>query len=330
MAKVRTNKQWLKVTWNILWISAMVVLAACDENVPNLPVSSPDRHLQNKSIGSTPLKLFLSPSPPLSENDITAILKGGETLNQKVVYEWERNGEIIPYEDSSILGKNLFKKGDTLKVSILPNGGSEKLTSEPAVIENSPPKMTTARIEPSQPTKRDLLKVIVESSDADGDPVAYTYRWFKEDGTEMGSESTISANLFSKGEKVNVEVTPSDGQAKGKGLVATTVIVNAVPKITSTPGPLSGMEYMYQVTAEDPDKDPLTFALRKAPAGMTIDSKTGLIKWTVSEKDIGTFPIEIKVSDPEGAEIIQTFNLALSFAPLTSASSTTAGSRVEK
>ena len=42
-----------------------------------------------------------------------------------------------------------------------------------------------------------------------------------------------------------------------------------------------GSVYTYQVKATDPDEDKLTYSLKSAPAGMTIDPKTGAIQWNV-------------------------------------------------
>ncbi|MHB8482863.1 MAG: Ig domain-containing protein [Nitrospiria bacterium] len=303
----------------------LLSLPACENKTPGQEVKPPENLLgQNlpPSGSNVEKKLVLSPSPPVSENDLVAVVEGGQNPNGRLVYEWERNGMVIPFEKSSILNKSQFKRGDTVKATLLVNGGSERLISEPVKIENSPPKITLARIEPAQPTKRDTLSVKVESFDFDGDSVTYTYRWFKDDGTAIGNEAVISAALFSKGEKVNVEVIPSDGQSPGKGVIAGSTLTNAVPKITSTPSPFSGKEYTYQMTAEDPDKDPLTFSLLKAPPRMTIDPKTGVIKWAFTEKDAGTYPVEIKVSDPEGAESTQSFELPLSFTTSSAVSST--------
>src|SRR5205807_2338403 len=76
----------------------------------------------------------------------------------------------------------------------------------------------------------------------------------------------------------------------GRGGTATQAFVinvtqepgNHPPVIVSTPvtTALQGQPYTYQVKAIDPDKDPLTYSLTSAPAGMVIDSITGLISWS--------------------------------------------------
>jgi Domain of unknown function (DUF4114)/SdrD B-like domain/von Willebrand factor type A domain/Bacterial Ig-like domain/Putative Ig domain len=60
------------------------------------------------------------------------------------------------------------------------------------------------------------------------------------------------------------------------------LVANQNPIITSTPRleAVIGQPYEYPVQAKDPNGDPLTFGLNKAPTGMTIDPKTGLISYT--------------------------------------------------
>ncbi len=83
------------------------------------------------------------------------------------------------------------------------------------------------------------------------------------------------------------------------------------PVITSLPVDLAspGFEYFYDVQAEDRNKDLLTFGLAGAPAGMTIDAGTGLLRWMPGEDDLGRHLVDIRVSDPDGAEAIQAFFL---------------------
>ena len=46
-------------------------------------------------------------------------------------------------------------------------------------------------------------------------------------------------------------------------------------------------EYIYPVTAVDPDNDLLTYSLLEAPEGMSIDPVTGEIRWITTTEDIG-------------------------------------------
>jgi hypothetical protein len=70
--------------------------------------------------------------------------------------------------------------------------------------------------------------------------------------------------------------------------------------------------YSYQVTATDPDGDPLTFKLLLAPPEMTIDPQTGLIEWLVTSKQIGLHDVTVEVSDGQGNTDIQMYVLQIS------------------
>ena len=69
------------------------------------------------------------------------------------------------------------------------------------------------------------------------------------------------------------------------------------PIITSTPITLATVNqtYTYNVTATDPDGNTLSFSLTISPAGMTINSTTGLIDWTPTA--LGDYDVTVEVSD---------------------------------
>ena len=65
---------------------------------------------------------------------------------------------------------------------------------------------------------------------------------------------------------------------------------NQAPGIVSTPvvNATADQLYTYDVDANDPDGDTLTFSLDAAPAGMSIDTASGLIQWTPDAAQVGT------------------------------------------
>ena len=84
----------------------------------------------------------------------------------------------------------------------------------------------------------------------------------------------------------------SQGKGKDKG-------DNNVPEITIDETHIAYYDvlYTYQVTATDADGDVLTYSLKKAPDGMTIDSQTGLIQWTPSSNVHKKEKVTVEVSD---------------------------------
>ncbi|MEK7094055.1 MAG: Ig domain-containing protein [Patescibacteria group bacterium] len=67
------------------------------------------------------------------------------------------------------------------------------------------------------------------------------------------------------------------------------------PVVTAT----TTQSYSYDVEAFDPEGDSLVFSLLSAPAGMTIDSGTGLISWTpdAAQVSLTAYAVEVQVTD---------------------------------
>ena len=85
----------------------------------------------------------------------------------------------------------------------------------------------------------------------------------------------------------------------------------SAPVITSTPFPVAkvGDEYDYQVSAVDADGDTLNFSLLNAPAGMTIDAATGLIRWTPTAEQQSINDVLVQADDGNGGVDVQSFDV---------------------
>jgi hypothetical protein len=94
---------------------------------------------------------------------------------------------------------------------------------------------------------------------------------------------------------------------------AQVTIRNVAPTITSSPTTtgMVGQVYMYDAAATDPagPRDPLTFSLVSAPAGMTVNATTGLIQWTPSAP--GNAAVTLRVADGDGGTAQQSWNIAV-------------------
>ncbi len=77
-----------------------------------------------------------------------------------------------------------------------------------------------------------------------------------------------------------------------------TPLCNYPPTVTSAPKmAYTGVQYSYQITATDTEKDPLTFTLTQAPSGLTMNS-SGLITWTpTSQQGNLSYPVKVDISD---------------------------------
>jgi N-acetylneuraminic acid mutarotase len=91
--------------------------------------------------------------------------------------------------------------------------------------------------------------------------------------------------------------------------------VNHPPRITSLPptNATEGEPYTYNVTAFDPDNDPLAYSLGSPVQGIAIDPVSGRLSWT---PDIaGANPLLVRVSDGRGGTGEQAFCVTVVRAP---------------
>src|ERR1039458_10453053 len=68
------------------------------------------------------------------------------------------------------------------------------------------------------------------------------------------------------------------------------------------------VRYTYQVTATDPQNKPLKFRLPQGPAGMTINTNTGLVQWTPT--NTGSFFLQV-AADGVGGSFYQGYTLTV-------------------
>ena len=83
------------------------------------------------------------------------------------------------------------------------------------------------------------------------------------------------------------------------------------PEIVSTPISTAseGIAYFYQVEIRNPDGFPVEYFLESAPAGMTIDSGTGLLEWAAPI--LGVHSIEVVAIDSRGRLDLQIYDLTV-------------------
>jgi hypothetical protein len=120
------------------------------------------------------------------------------------------------------------------------------------------------------PATNDTLTATVTASDADGDPLTFTYVW-KVNGTVVQTTAGTAALTDTldlsqagngdRGDLVIVEVTPFDGTANGAIATANATVANSAPTATvslNTPAPLTNDTVTASVTAADADGDAVT------------------------------------------------------------------------
>ena len=111
---------------------------------------------------------------------------------------------------------------------------------------------------------------------------------------------------------VRIEVTDGRSSAVEQSYVLAVnagAQVNHPPMITSSPTLQARVDqpYLYNLTATDPDGDPVQFFLTQAPAGVSLDADTGALRWTPALYQAGNKRIELVAVDAYGATDAQGF-----------------------
>ena len=263
------------------------------------------------------------PENPSREKDLAVTVQGEDPDQDPItyLYQWVKNDAEMVGEKMNVLKSGAFKKGDTILVKVIPYDGKAEgkpFLSNRVTVLNTPPIVQEVRIDPKIASASEDLKSVVKGFDLDGDFIYYNYHW-EINGKVLPEErkERLERNLFKKGDSIAVTVIPDDREVTGVPKKSDVVVISNSPPVivSSPPVSIEGSKYIYQVKANDPDNDPVTFVLKSGPKGMEIDQNTGLIRWEIRKEDKGTHQIEIEASDNDGARSTQRYGLTVEFRP---------------
>lgn len=177
--------------------------------------------------------------------------------------------------------------------------------------ENQPPEVSDVSLAFDPIEKGGGLRAAVQAGDPEGEKLEFEYIWTKNFREKIDfSGNPLPRSYFVRGDILQVEVIPIDSEGEGEGKKSERIgVPNYAPRITSMQeASAAGKGFSYQVSAEDADGDPLSFSLTRAPAGMEIDEKTGLISWGTPAG--GSHEVEVTVKDSEGNLTSRQFTLS--------------------
>jgi len=312
--RFRALGPWVNILTVFLFLCPFVISISCERE----KAAEPPSKTKANSLPTITMVTIL-PERPTRENDLSLVVQSQDADGDLVSYryQWIKNDIEIAGENGSVLKAGSFKKGDMFQVRVIPSDGKgegKPFLSNPVKILNAAPLVSEVWIEPQTPTVQNDLKVREKSTDADEDSIFFSYQWEINGAPLMGErKDTLERVRFKKGDLISVTIVPDDREIMGSPKKSEPVkIANSPPTIVSSPPTsIEGTKYIYQVKANDPDNDPITFTLKSGPKGMTIDPKSGLLQWQIRAEDKGTHTIEIEVSDNEGAKSYQQYSLAI-------------------
>ena len=201
----------------------------------------------------------------------------------------------------------------TVTITIQDDGeGGETIVTDTANILNVAPTLTSVTAPGTGGEGEALLFEVVSDDVGIDDLPDHIAVWNWGDGTTDTGMSLTHA--YADQGTWTVTLTVDDGDTGQVSQTMTVVTDNVAPTITSTPptNAVQGTLYSYQVIVNEPGDDVLTFSLApSAPAGMTIDTATGLIEFTATyaQSLAGPYTVVIGVDDGEGGVDGQVYTL---------------------
>ncbi len=216
---------------------------------------------------------------------------------------------------------------NNLTLYTAPTGKIVKGVAFAPVSSNNAPVINSVTVTPSSPRTNDTLSVSVSSTDAENDPVTYTYQWQK-NGVDIAGATSALLNLSlagngDKGDTIQVKVTPNDGKINGSVFTSSALtVLNSAPVISAqafavaenSPNGTS----VGTVTSSDPDQgDSKTFAITAGNLlGAFAISSSGVITVADSTKLVfatnPTFVLTVSVTDGSNVSSSNTITVNLS------------------
>ncbi len=139
----------------------------------------------------------LGPSSAGTSDTLTANATGADPDGDPVTlaYAWYVNGALVAETGASLDGTIWFDRGDTVYVEVTPSDPTSTGTataSSTVTIGNARPTAPTISVSPSSPmVGEDLVcEVTTAATDADGDPLTYTFTWRVGPTTFTGTTTT--------------------------------------------------------------------------------------------------------------------------------------------
>ncbi|MCU7919309.1 MAG: putative Ig domain-containing protein [Candidatus Thiodiazotropha sp. (ex Epidulcina cf. delphinae)] len=197
------------------------------------------------------------------------------------------------------------------------NGGSatQSFTVTVSTTPNTAPTITSTPV--TTATEGVAYSYDVNATDADGDTLSYSLTTAPAGVTIDGTSGLIAwtpsaAQVGSHAITVQVDDSNGGTATQSYSVTVESAVGNQIPSITSTPNTQATVNgaYTYAVAANDPDGDALSYSLTTAPAGMAIDSVSGVINWTPDATQIGSHTVTLRVDDGQ-AYVEQSFAISV-------------------
>lgn len=207
---------------------------------------------------------------------------------------------------------NIIKRGDRLSVEVFATKGSNVVSarSPDVIVANALPRTDNIAINPYDAGAGDTLEVYVPyTEDADGDTISAAYQWLVNGNALSGrTETSLPAGIARAGDRVEVEVTLSDGTDSEVYTSYPLEVVNSLSQLNlQSPVTMNyGVASSFTVRFEDIDGENVQTQLVKAPDGFTYNAATSVASWAPTPASFtshGTFLAQFSSSDDQTANV---------------------------
>lgn len=243
--------------------------------------------------------LVFSDPAPVYGTDLTVTPEGVVDVDGDEVsfrYEWVVDGTKAS-ETGPVLSGRLFRRGDPIRVTVVPNDGIEDgpaLRSDDLTAGNALPRITSLDVTPEEVYTDDLLTASAVAFDDDGDPTTIRFDWYVDGVLARANSATFDGTTrFDKGDDVYVLATPvdsEDGVARSSDTLTVLNTAPGAPEVAfDVAEPTIDDDLVCEVVtdAEDADDDALTYSVDWWVDGVayTGASTTALTGDTVASED---------------------------------------------
>lgn len=212
-----------------------VTITPKDDADSGTPVTSGSATVQNTAPVIS--GLTVSPSAPRTRDTVSVSISAtdddGDSLTY--TYAWYVDGKVV--STAATLDPSLFVKGQSIYVTVSASDGTDSspvFTSTTVTSVNTAPTLSGVSISPSSFRVGTSLTCVPSGySDPDGDSARYSYQWLI-DGSAAGTSATLAGSAYTRGQRIQCRVTPSDGTASGSPVTSSSVsALNSLPVVAS-------------------------------------------------------------------------------------------------
>lgn len=175
------------------------------------------------------LSLSLIGAPFYETSTITAVASDPRGT---WLYRWYVDDALVPGVTGDTLTGLYFARGDRVRaVGVRAEPAPATVTSPAVQVLNAPPRVTLAAVAPGTHYPWDDFTIdVIESDDADGDPLTYAATWYV-NGLPAGvTTATLRLRTLAPGDLVWADVYADDGLDRGPAYAVPAVMVAAYEK----------------------------------------------------------------------------------------------------